>query len=280
MATYAIGDIQGCHRELLDLLDAIGFDAGRDRLWFTGDLVNRGPESLEVLRFVRGLDDRALVVLGNHDLHLLAAAAQPGRLRPKDTLDGVLAAPDRDGLLEWLRRRPLFHGDAELGFVMVHAGLPPQWSTGEAAERAAEVEAALRGEAAAGFYAAMYGDGPSRWAPDLAGPERLRFITNCLTRLRYLSPQGDLSLDAKGPPGTQPSPLIPWYAVPGRRSAGDEILFGHWSTVHLGTETDFGRWRVHPLDTGCVWGGRLTALRLEDRRLFSVPSRQPRRFEE
>src|SRR5690606_20362170 len=185
MATYAIGDIQGCHRELLDLLDAIRFDAPRDRLWFTGDLVNRGPESLEVLRFVRALGAGTVVVLGNHDLHLLAAAARRERLRPKDTLDEVLQAPDRDELLEWLRRRPLAHRDAALGFLMVHAGLPPQWSAAEAVERAAEVEAVLGSEAAADFYAQMYGDGPSRWQPDLAGWERLRFITNCLTRLRF-----------------------------------------------------------------------------------------------
>src|SRR5690606_34274826 len=174
MATYAIGDIQGCYAELLDLLDAVGFDAGRDRLWFTGDLVNRGPESLKVLRFVHGLGPGAVAVLGNHDLHLLAAAAHRERLRPKDTLDEVLKAPDRDELLEWLRYLPLVHRDAELGFFMVHAGLPPQWSVEEAMERAAEVEAVLRSEAAAGFYGEMYGDAPSRWRPDLAGWGRLR----------------------------------------------------------------------------------------------------------
>ena len=280
MATYAIGDLQGCCRELEDLLDHINFDRGADRLWFTGDLVNRGPESLEALRFVHALGETAIVVLGNHDLHLLAVAGGHVSARKKDSLDPVLAAKDMDVLLDWLRRQPLLHRDRALGFTLIHAGLPPQWDLEQATCLAAEVENVLRGDSSAEFLAQMYGDQPPVWRADLRGIDRLRFITNCFTRLRFCDSSGRLALKEKGPPGSQSKPYLPWYEVSGRTSRGERILFGHWSTVWLGPDTDFDRWNVFPLDKGCVWGGELAALRLEDRQPFSVPSRQPKRFGE
>lgn len=258
MAVYAIGDIQGCHRELQQLLALLKFDPARDRLWFAGDLVNRGPHSLEVLRFVRGLGDAALTVLGNHDLHLLAAVDHPARIKARDTLHAILDAPDREDLLDWLRRQPLLHHDAQLGFTLVHAGLPPQWDLAQAQACAHEVETVLRGGEHAEFFTHMYGDAPDAWSPDLRGWDRLRFITNCLTRLRYCSSEGRLALAYKGAPGSQPPGLLPWFEVPRRRSRGLNILFGHWST--LGTRSDPG---IYPLDSGCLWGGQLTALRLD-----------------
>lgn len=258
MATFAVGDVQGCHEELKRLLERIGFDGREDTLWFTGDLVNRGPGSLEVLRFVKGLGRRALCVLGNHDLHLLAVAAGTARLRKDDTLDAVLAAPDRDEILDWLRRLPLLHHDANLGYTLVHAGLPPQWDLALAQTCAHELEAALRGDRHPEFFRQMYGNEPGRWSADLAGMDRLRFIVNCFTRLRYCDGEGKLDLKAKGAPGSQAQGLMPWFEVPGRRSAELHVLFGHWST--LGEIRDRN---VHALDTGCVWGGRLTALRLD-----------------
>ncbi len=269
MTDYAIGDVQGCFDELMALLDAVSFDAGRDRLWFTGDLVNRGPASLDVLRFVKGLDERAVTVLGNHDLHLLAVAAGHERPRPKDTFDDVLTAPDRDGLLEWLRHRPLLHREAGRDDIMIHAGLVPQWDVDTAAACAAEVEAALRGGDSGAFLANMYGDRPYTWSPELRGWERLRFITNCFTRLRYCDAAGRIALDAKGPPGSQPPGYLPWFKAPGRRSAGRPVIFGHWSTLGVKTGGD-----IFALDGGCVWGGTLTAMRLDgDRALAAVPCR-------
>ena len=257
MAIYAIGDVQGCYRELQLLLMSLQFDPARDRLWFAGDLVNRGPHSLEVLRFVRDLGAAALTVLGNHDLHLLAAAADPARVKARDTLHPILDAPDRDELLDWLRHRPLLHHDAELGYTLVHAGLPPQWDLPLAQACAREVEEALRGTHT-DYFAHMYGDEPRRWSNDLAGWERLRFITNCLTRLRYCGGDGHLALGHKGAPGSQPAGLVPWFEAPRRRSRNLNILFGHWST--LGAYTAPG---IFALDSGCLWGGQLTALRLD-----------------
>jgi bis(5'-nucleosyl)-tetraphosphatase (symmetrical) len=258
MAVYAIGDLQGCYDEFRALLDRLSFDPGRDRLWLTGDLVNRGPGSLPALRFVRSLGAAANVVLGNHDLHLLAMAADAARPRRRgDTLDAVLAAPDRDELLAWVAHLPLVHADTALGWCMVHAGLPPQWDLETAAACGREVEAAL----AAGpdeFLAAMYGDEPDRWSASLAGTSRLRFTVNCLTRLRYCAPDGRLLLHLKGPPSAAPPGALPWFKVPGRRSATERIVFGHWSA--LGYYAGEG---VVSLDTGCVWGGALTALRLD-----------------
>jgi bis(5'-nucleosyl)-tetraphosphatase (symmetrical) len=280
MATYAIGDIQGCAREFEALLRVIGFAPGHDRLWLTGDLVNRGPDSLGVLRRVRALGDAAITVLGNHDLHLLAIARVRGhKPRRRDTLDEILAAPDRDALLDWLRRLPLLHHDAALGCTLVHAGLPPQWSVAESLARAAEVEAALQDDARlVEFLEHMYGDTPAGWDPALGGRRRLRFITNCLTRMRYCHADGTLDLAAKGAPGSQDGGLLPWYALPGRRSRDSTIVFGHWSTLRLDGAA-CRAWNVYPLDTGAVWGDRLTALRLEDRVLFSVGSSLPVSFE-
>ena len=270
MATYAIGDVQGCAEALFSLLERIEFDRERDRLWFAGDLVNRGPQSLAVLRFVHGLGECAVTVLGNHDLHLLAAAAGARKPRTKDTFDDVLNAPDREALLGWLRTRPLLHYDEASGYAMVHAGLPPQWTLEEAETLAREVEAALRGAEAADLLHYMYGDEPRRWSPALTGPARLRFVVNALTRLRYVTPDGELEFSHAGPPGTQARGLVPWFEAPGRRSQGTRIVFGHWATLQVHAPVD-PRHRVHHVDTGCVWGGSLSALRLEDERRFSVP---------
>jgi len=260
MAVYAIGDLQGCYDEFRQLLDRLAFDPGRDRLWLTGDIVNRGPASLAALRFVRSLEPHVTVVLGNHDLHLLAAAADP-HYAPKrgDTFRELLEAPDRELLLSWLAARPLAHSDAALGWSMVHAGLPPQWDIPTALGCAREVEAVLA-TAPAAFFAAMYGDQPDRWSAALEGHDRLRFTVNCLTRLRFCTPDGRLLLRYKGPPASAPAGAVPWFRVPGRSSAGDRVLFGHWSA--LGYHDADG---VVGLDTGCVWGGKLTALRIDGR---------------
>jgi bis(5'-nucleosyl)-tetraphosphatase (symmetrical) len=256
MAIYAIGDVQGCFAELQRLLDKIRFDPAADRLWFTGDLVNRGPQSLETLRFIRSLGDRAVTVLGNHDLHLLAVAHGVSRTKRKDTFGDVLMAPDRDILLEWLRRRPLLFREG--AFYLIHAGLPPQWSIDDAERYALEVESCLQGDRFIELFRHMYGDQPDLWAETLSGWDRLRFITNCFTRIRYCDRDGRMDFKEKGAPGTQPSHLMPWFKVPGRRSAGSQIVFGHWST--LGFYADGG---VYGIDTGCLWGGELTALRLD-----------------
>jgi bis(5'-nucleosyl)-tetraphosphatase (symmetrical) len=259
MATFAIGDVQGCCDELESLLRHLDFAPARDRLWFVGDLVNRGPRSLDVLRLVRGLGDAAVTVLGNHDLHLLAIARGAAHLRPADrTLAQVLDAPDRDALLDWLQARPVLHHDAALGVTMVHAGLPPQWDIPLARRCASELEAALRGEHSGRLFADMYGNQPDLWDDELEGVDRLRFITNALTRLRVCDRSGRLLLKLKGPPAKMPSSAIPWFQVPGRRSAGARIVCGHWSA--LGYHDGDG---VLALDTGCVWGGTLIARRLD-----------------
>jgi bis(5'-nucleosyl)-tetraphosphatase (symmetrical) len=258
MAVYAIGDIQGCYEELRRLLDQIDFNPLEDRLWFVGDLVNRGPDSLAVLRFVRRLGDRAICVLGNHDLHLLALAAGNPKHAGTHTLGDVLSAPDRDELLDWLRHRPLLHHDAALGFTMVHAGLPPQWDIATARDCAAEVEQVLRSPDRGGYFLQMYGNKPARWDPALSGMDRWRFTTNCLTRLRYCDQDGGLCLKEKGPPGSQARGRVPWFQHPARRSAAHRIVFGHWST--LGYSASDNTWGI---DTGCLWGGGLTLLRLD-----------------
>ncbi|HEX7966307.1 MAG TPA: symmetrical bis(5'-nucleosyl)-tetraphosphatase [Gammaproteobacteria bacterium] len=259
MATFAIGDIQGCHDELQRLLERINFDPAEDQLWFTGDLVNRGPQSLETLRFVKSLGRHAVTVLGNHDLHLLAVAAGTAPKRKSDTLDAVLAAPDREELLDWLRHRPLLHHDPELGYTLLHAGLPPQWDLAQAQACARELEMVLQGPGCLEFLRHMYGDRPDRWSAELAGMDRLRFIVNCFTRLRFIGPEGELELKTKGAPGTHPHGFQAWYEAPGRASSGLHLLFGHWSTV--GEVQDAHN--ALGLDTGCVWGGQLTALRLD-----------------
>jgi len=258
MAVYAIGDVQGCYDELQDLLVRIGFDPGRDRLWFAGDLVNRGTKSLETLRFARDLGDVAITVLGNHDLHLIAAAYGKPMDHDDHTLDAILAAPDRDELIDWLRCRPLLHHDAILGFTMVHAGLPPQWDLATAQRCAREVEAVLCSERLPEFLLHLYGNKPALWSEDLEGWDRLRFIVNCLTRLRYCTPGGKLKLKHTGPPGSQPAAQLPWFEVPGRASRDLNIIFGHWST--LGSTDTPG---IFPTDSGCLWGGQLTALRID-----------------
>jgi len=265
MSTYAIGDVQGCYDELQQLLALIEFDSARDRLWFTGDLVNRGPDSLEVLRFVKSLGDKAITVLGNHDLHLLAIHANRDRPKRKDTLDDILGAPDRDELLHWLRQQPLMHVDESLGFVLIHAGLPPQWGLAQAQACAHEVEMILRGENYPDYFQQMYGNQPDSWRDDLSGMDRLRFITNCFTRLRYCDQNGRYAMDEKGSPGSQAEPWQPWFRIQHRASKGANIIFGHWSTLH--EVNDAG---IFALDSGCLWGGQLTALQL------TVP---PRRFQ-
>jgi bis(5'-nucleosyl)-tetraphosphatase (symmetrical) len=251
VAIYAIGDLQGCYAELQRLLDRIAFEPSRDRLWFTGDLVNRGPDSLATLRFIRSLGDRAAAVLGNHDLHLLGVAYGVSRTKHKDTFHDVLAAPDRDELLDWLRRLPLCYRGA--GFTMIHAGLPPQWTVEEAERHAAEVHAVLAGDRCGEFFQRMYGDLPDIWSDQLAAWDRLRFTVNCLTRMRYCDGSGRLNFKEKGPPGSQPKGLLPWFQVPGRRSAGSPIVFGHWSTLGFRMND-----HCYALDTGCLWGGELT----------------------
>lgn len=260
MAIYAIGDIQGCYDEFAALLAQLRFDPLRDRLWITGDLVNRGPRSLEVLRRVKALGAAAISVLGNHDLHLLAAALAPGeQLKRQDTLDEILAAPDRDELLTWLRSLPMLHHDAALGYTMVHAGLPPQWDLATAQACASELEQALRDPArCVELFAHMYGDRPNRWSEDLRGVDRLRFITNCLTRMRYCHADGTLQLKFKGKMEAAPPGVLPWFRVPGRRSHDLRIVCGHWSA--LGYYDGDG---VLSIDTGCVWGGKLCAVRLD-----------------
>jgi len=275
VATYIIGDIQGCHADLRALLERVEFDASRDRLWFTGDLVNRGPASLAALRFVRELGERAVVVLGNHDLHLLACRYVDGIApRPGDTLDDVLAAPDRDELLDWLRSRPLIHHDAAHGLTLVHAGLPPQWSLAEALVLGGEMAALLRGPRLADTLARMYGNLPDHWDDALAGDARFRFVVNAFTRLRYVTGDGRIDMKAKGAPGTQRAGLLPWYAAPDRRSRHERVVFGHWSTLRL-TAAEEVRYNVLPLDTGAVWGGSLTAYRIEDGARFSVAGSTP-----
>jgi bis(5'-nucleosyl)-tetraphosphatase (symmetrical) len=258
MAVYAIGDLQGCHAEFLELLTRLHFDPARDRLWLTGDLVNRGPDSLAVLREVRSLGDRATVVLGNHDLHLLAMAFAPATVRRREPgLQAVIDAPDAAELLEWLAARPLLHRDGSLGWTLIHAGLPPQWTLADAGRAAREVETALR-EDRVGLLSQMYGDQPERWSPELAGMARLRFSVNCLTRLRFVDAAGRLLLSLKGPVADAPAGALPWFRHPERRTRREALLFGHWSA--LGYLSEPG---LRCLDTGCVWGGTLCALRLD-----------------
>ena len=267
MAVYAIGDIQGCFDELQSLLRLIHFNPQHDRLWFAGDLVNRGPKSLETLRFIKDLGNRAASVLGNHDLHLIAAAHGYPISGDDHTLDAILNAPDRDELINWLRRQPLLHHDDTLGYTMIHAGLPPQWDLTLARQCAQEVETCLRGDRITDLIEHMYGNKPRQWSNDLSGWKRLRFTVNCLTRLRFCDDQGRLKLKYKGPPGSQPPEYRPWFELPDRKSRHMNIVFGHWST--LGKRNDAG---IFPLDTACLWGGEMTALRIDTApQWFSLP---------
>lgn len=276
MATYAIGDVQGCYDELCSLLDLIGFDTAADRLWFAGDLVNRGPNSVDVLRLVKDFGDRAITVLGNHDLHLLATDSRV-RANESDTITDVLAAGDREKLLEWLREQSMFYRDTSLGCCMVHAGLAPRWTIEDAAHVARELELCLRGRDYSSFLSVMYGDEPDQWSDALEGYDRLRFATNAFTRIRYCRRDGSLNLQADQIPGEQSPGLFPWFAHPQRRNRGERIVFGHWAALRMTPEEEKS-YGVYHIDQGCVWGGELTALRLEDFQRFSVPSRQPKRY--
>jgi bis(5'-nucleosyl)-tetraphosphatase (symmetrical) len=263
MSTYAIGDLQGCHAALEKLLERIEFDPARDKIWLVGDLINRGTASAEVLRWAMSLGDALVTVLGNHDLHTLAVAEGFVPLHRSDTIQDILQAPDRDDLLGWLRRQPLAYG--ENGYLLVHAGLLPQWTAEQALALAGEVQEVLRGDHYRDFFAHMYGNEPRRWCDDLHGMRRLRLITNAMTRLRFCSTEGEIDFSHKGAPGGQPKNLLPWYDVPGRASSGVTVIFGHWSALGL-----LQRPNLAALDTGCLWSGELSALRLEDRRLFQV----------
>ena len=258
MASFAIGDVQGCLDDLLRLLERVNFDPEEAQLWFTGDLVNRGPKSLETLRFVSGLGDSAVSVLGNHDLHLLAVAEGFQAEKPRDTLRAVLDAPDAAELLHWLRFRPLAHYDASLGYLLVHAGLPPEWDLKMTLGAAKEVETVLRSEGYRDLLREMYGSEPAQWHAGLEGIARYRYIINALTRIRFCTADGRLDFTHKGAPGSQPPGLLPWFRVPGRRNAEIDILFGHWSTLR-----DSKTPRAWALDSGCLWGGKLTALRID-----------------
>jgi bis(5'-nucleosyl)-tetraphosphatase (symmetrical) len=276
MSTYAIGDIQGCYSELQNLLNEINFDERRDELWFTGDLVNKGPKSLQTLRFIKALGVNAKITLGNHDLHLLAVAKNIRPLSKKDTIQEILAADDVKELIDWLKSRPLLITDDNLNFTMVHAGLPPQWSLENAKECAKECELILQGEKINKLLSEMYGDTPNIWVNSLQDYAKQRFIINCFTRIRFCNSDGMLDFNTKVAPGKQNTSLIPWYSLPNRKTKDNKIIFGHWSTVHIGNEKNFKQYNVYPIDTGCLWGGGLTAMRLEDEKVFSVPSEQPK----
>ncbi|HET8702155.1 MAG TPA: symmetrical bis(5'-nucleosyl)-tetraphosphatase [Nitrococcus sp.] len=269
MAVYAIGDIQGCFEPLRALLKRINFQPAHDRLWFTGDLVNRGPQSLEVLRYIRSLGERARVVLGNHDLHLLSVWSGPGETNREDNLRPVLEAADSEELMQWLRYQPLLYEEPGFPYVLVHAGIPPTWTLNEARERARELESALRGPDLSDFFRHIYGDRPARWCNGLRGWDRLRFITNAFTRMRYCAADGALLFDYKGAPEGAPEGYYPWFATPNRCFQPQEVtvICGHWSTLGLRQETG-----LLAIDTGCLWGGRLTAARLDGKpELISMP---------
>ncbi len=257
MSIYAIGDVQGCYPALQELLTKINFKSECDQLWFTGDLVNRGSQSLEVLRFVKGLGDSAICVLGNHDLHLLALATGAIKSKTLDTLDDVLHAADRDELLAWLRMRPLMHHDKKLDCALIHAGLLPQWNLIAALRLANEVQTALQHPDHVDFFYHLYGDQPNHWDENLRGYERLRVIVNAFTRLRYCDAEGKMDLSQKGPPGSQPRNLLPWFQVPARRNQNLRIIFGHWSALGLWQDNN-----VIGLDSGCLWGHSLSAVKL------------------
>lgn len=266
MAHYAIGDIQGCHAEFCELLALIGFSPVTDRLWLTGDLVNRGPDSLAVLREVKALGDAVTTVLGNHDLHLLTVAAGHRRAHRDDTLAAILHAPDRDELLDWLARRPLAVHEGDL--LLVHAGVMPQWTVAHVLALAREVETALASDESEPFLRVLYGDEPHAWRDDLGGFDRLRVIVNALTRLRFCTSDGRMEFREKRGAHHAPSGYAPWFAHENRQTASSVVVCGHWSTLDLMLAPN-----VLMLDSGCLWGGPLTAIRLPDRRVYQVPSR-------
>jgi len=258
MTTYAIGDIQGCYKELRQLLKLIHFSSDKDKLWFVGDLVNRGPDSLSVLRFIRDLGDNAISVLGNHDLHMLGVLYGVEKPRKKDTFGEIISAKDLDTIIEWICSLPLMHIDKESKHILVHAGIYPDWSVEEAQNYAKEMENVLQSDRCIDFIKNMYGSKPGRWSPSLKGWDRLRFITNSFTRMRFCTADLKLDMKYKGPPGSQPNGLIPWYLLRNNELRQYKILMGHWST--LGDVNDP---ELITLDTGCLWGGKLTAYSLE-----------------
>lgn len=264
MATYAIGDIQGCYDSLCRLLEHCAFDPAADRLWLVGDLVNRGPKSLETLRLIKSLGDSALTVLGNHDLYLLMVAEGGAKYRGKDdTLQEILDAPDCAELLDWLRHQPLCHTEGE--FCLVHAGLLPQWTAARARELACEVEACLQGPDYRDFILNLWGSEPAGWSDDLKGWPRLRVIVNAMTRMRFCTPQGIMEFKVKGKLANAPAGHLPWFDLPDRKSADSVLVTGHWSALGLKITRN-----LLALDSGCLWGGHLTALRLEDRQVYQV----------
>jgi bis(5'-nucleosyl)-tetraphosphatase (symmetrical) len=266
---YLIGDLQGCGDPLERLLDVVGFSPSRDSLFVLGDLVNRGPDSLGVLKRLRGLEGAATCLLGNHDLHLLAVAHGVRRPHRSDTLDAILDAPDRDDWLNWLRHQHLaLHAH---GWLMVHAGVLPQWDAAQTVSLAREVEAMLQGPDLAEFLPQMYGNKPARWKNSLVGADRWRCVINSLTRMRFCAADGTMEFDAKEGAGAAPEGFMPWFEVPGRRTADTPVAFGHWSTLGLINRDD-----LLSLDTGCVWGGQLTAVRLTDtgREVIQIPCPQ------
>lgn len=264
MTTYAIGDVQGCLTPLKKLLDHIKFDNDKDSLWFTGDLVNRGPDSLGTLRFIKALGNKHRIVLGNHDLHLLAVAHDAYSSKKGDTFSEILAAPDRKELIDWLCQQPLLHH--EHGYTMVHAGLAPSWDLTAAQQLANEVQSVLHSDNRIEFFRHMYGNEPNYWKDSLTGFERLRAITNHFTRIRFCYPDGSIELGFKGKVDTHPEKLIPWFQMPDRKNADVKIIFGHWAALGGITNTP----NTFALDTGCVWGFSLTAMRLEDGKRFCV----------
>ncbi len=267
MATYAIGDLQGCFEPLQRLLSEIRFDRNSDHLWFAGDLVNRGPESLECLRFIQQLGHRATVVLGNHDLHMLACYYSDRKTKGGDTLKHVFEAPDAGYLMDWLRHQPLVHYDAARNWCMTHAGLPPMWSARKARRLSQEVEYILQNDCKT-FFQGMYGNQPDLWDKNLTGIDRMRLIVNYLTRMRFVDKDGRLDLKTKEGAGSSPHGFLPWFQHPHLESEDTRLLFGHWAAL----EGNANVRNVWALDTGCVWGGALTALRLDDQKRFSVPA--------
>ena len=268
MAIYAFGDIQGCFEPLQRLLAKVNYDPQQDQLWFAGDLVNRGPMSLETLRFIKGLGHRARCVLGNHDLHLLAIHYGGQSVRNHDTLMPILGAPDREELMDWLRFQPLVILDEGRNWCMSHAGIPPKWSARKARRLAQEVEDVLQSNHCEDFFRNMYGNLPNRWQKGLQGIDRQRLIVNYLTRMRFISADGELDLTSKEGVETAPEGYIPWFEAAGRKAAGTRLLFGHWAALEGNVPVP----DIYALDTGCVWGGQLSALRLDDQQWFRVPA--------
>lgn len=270
MSIYAIGDVQGCFDELLHLLETIEFNEHTDQLWFVGDLVNRGANSLDTLRFIKNLGSAAITVLGNHDIHCLVSAHFPKRTKKKDTLHAIFNAPDRDELLDWLRQQPLFH--YAHGFGLLHAGLPPQWDLAQTQKMARIAETALRGADYKYILGQLYDTQTDFWSDELTEMEQLRFIFNCFTRMRFCDKNGRLDFENSGEIGSQPAHLMPWFTLPERQTAQTKLIFGHWAALGFHVAQN-----CYAIDTGCVWGRELTAIRLEGETVqrFSVPSTSP-----